>query len=327
MAPLFVDAEALRTTTAISAGLPLCRTPFPFADVSDQEIHAVVGLGEEFPEKRGRLTDAIAASSGMPVRRPAPITILESHIDITEASRELRGELIGLGFEPDDFYRLHPACYLRHFTLQFFLPTASPRRRSELHRELVSRSRRALEVLKSYPQFYGYMELEVYGSKSIHRAGPGQLRAETVEQIGHLLPQQRFRMREIANHPVEAGVNLPAATVKAADLHVKVHTHHAASHGSAAATAELMEILTTANFYEIVSEAGNSIFTAQFLEPQLAKLLYSRLHGVIAASGAPINICWEPCISFVRFGSVPDERAPLPPVPPVLVPLSKIGET
>ena len=321
---LFLDLAAVRATSALSAGLPLCRTAFPFADLSDHEVQTAARLWEEFPEKRGRLTDAVLASSGFPVKRPLDVTVLESHIDINDASPQLRAELGELGFEPDDFHRLHPECYVRHFTLQFFVPTSNPRRRGELRQELVERSRRALEVLRKHPSFYGYMELEIYGRQCIHKAQPGPLPTETVTQVIKVLSNHRYVKWEISNEWACSDGDLPFTTIKAADLHLKLRTHGPLdSTESDAATRQLVDVLLQAQFYEIVSEAGNSIFTAQFLKPSLAKALYAQLQAVIASTAAPVGICWEPCIGFIRFGLVPSgpDKGPLPPVPPVLVPV------
>lgn len=323
----FLDCAKVRTMRATELKLPLSPVECPFEQLPDSAIVHTAKLLADFPEKRGRLSEAIAIANARLLIQPTMYTVLESHIDVSSVNAETAVALIELGFEPDDFYRLHPACYLRHFTLKFLVSEPNAGRRAVLRNELDNRTSTALRLLSGRPDSFGYIETEVYTDAAICAPRPGALSLNFLEAMRTAFSRVRLERREISNNDFSGQKVLPTQTVKAADLHIKfrspeIHTDspHAKSLGA---------LLVENGLYEIISEAGNSIYTAQFLAPQYAKGLFEDLRLIVAASNAPVSVCWEPCVSFVRFGTrflASGERT-LPPVPPILLPTGGESQT
>lgn len=320
MGSLFLDYDRVRSLKATELRLPLSRTERPFEFLSDALIGLSAHLLSEFPEKRGRLSEAISLASGLPIVRPKAFTVLESHIDVNSVDDFTFEALIQLGFEPDDFFRLHPECYLRHFTLQFFVDRPNSRRLAVLRDELKCRTSAALRLLRERSNCYGYVETEVYISNAICSGRAGTVSEHCLEAFASAFDRFRLERREISNSDLPDEPRLPAETVKAADLHIKFKRPDSCT--DLKSTKALGELLADRGLYEIVSEAGNSIYTAQFLTASYAKRLFEDLKLIVIASNAPVTVCWEPCIGFVRFGRQPAEggATALPPIPPVLVP-------
>jgi hypothetical protein len=315
----FLDCDRVRSVKSVELRLPLSRAELPFEFLSDECILTSASLLVDYPEKRGRLSEAISLASSLPVLRPAVYTVLESHIDINTVDSSAIEALVRLGFEPDDFFRLHPECYLRHFTLQFFVDRPNSCRLALLRREIEKRTAAALQFLQTRSDLYGYVETEVYASSAVCASRVGTISSHCSEAIAAVFDRFHLERREISNSEVARGNELPSETVKVADLHIKFRRSEKSLGGIS--TDELGGVLASRGLYEIVSEAGNSIYTGQFLTASYAKRLFEALKLIVIAYDAPITVCWEPCIGFVRFGRqcTSDSSLGLPPVPPILL--------
>jgi hypothetical protein len=319
MRNLNFDCDRVRSVTAKELRLPKSRSKYPLAFLSDELIQDTASFLSKYPEKRGRLSEAILLACGTKPDRPIEYTILESHIDINTVDLTTSESLVRIGFDPDDFFRLHPECYLRHFTLQFIVDTSNVGRIDAVRSELEERTERALRFLRMNNEYFGYIESEIYTSNAICVGKGETLTSDCIDAIASAFDRYRFERREISNFMVARDGELPHETVKAADLHIKYKKSKDLS--QSLSIGKVDKLLADQGLYEIISEAGNSIYTGQFLTANYARSLFEELKAIIITNNAPMTVCWEPCISFVRFGHQVHEGISrnLSPVPPILL--------
>lgn len=282
--------------------LPLARQRQPFYGLSLETIAEFIKLTELYPEKVGRLTAAIRE----PVMTGKEYTVMEAHLDCEAVPINFLNWLIQQGFEPDHFHRFVPECYPDHFTFKVVLPDSMSAERARqlyaLLRKLCNRTFAQLE----HSSITGYIELEVWQSgwrQEFAYCEPSEM---MITQLPYHIP----KLQEM--QPQDGGY-------KAADIHIKTPLVVRGS-GFEKAESPVMDQLRTAlraiGFYEVVTEAGNKVYTAQFLHMREAHTIYHCLLKYCERfAGGITDITLEPCTGFWRSRS-----AGLPvPLPPLVV--------
>ncbi|MFO0754888.1 MAG: hypothetical protein U0359_00230 [Byssovorax sp.] len=301
--------DALRSYRLPNGSLPLARQRTPFAELGEAAIRAAVQLALAFPEKCGRLSEAVHGMFGL--GRPAlgEHIVIEGHIDCTQLSQVAANSLIALGFEPDSFVKFVPAAFDDHFTLKFVVSRSRRERYRELRREVFRRCEAAAAILGVQVATRGYVELEIYTS-NCRLALPYKV-PERSDLARFPFPDGSLR---VAPMPREASGDF--ARCKTADIHVKTPTscRGSAFHGAdGEIMEELRERFVAMGLYEVMTEAGNRVYTAQFLDAFAARRVYRRLGEYLGVVGGIVDMVYEPCVRVWRTGDG-THLAEMPPV-------------
>jgi hypothetical protein len=304
---LLLSAEQLRK--------PLALAEFPFRHLPIAGFNAFLESLARFPELSGPLSRAARDSLGLTPSQPANFTIIEVHADLSDIDDELAIQLMTLGFEPDDFFELHPKCYKRHFTLKLEIERSNIARRKCLLKYAKSAYDSAAKSVQNHQAIFGYIELEAYAS--INMTKPISSVANSIGQLDEVeffLSKYNLRPLNVANRKLQRGADeLDALTTKNADLHIKIPRILKLSDQNGYLSAK--RIFLACGFYEIIGESGNSIFTCQFLDAALAKRIFDEISSVISKLSAPLHLTWEPCLQFWRKQVVTGDDSLFSPVP------------
>ncbi|MEP7366852.1 MAG: hypothetical protein ABI972_26645 [Acidobacteriota bacterium] len=284
--------------------LPFARNRQPFADLNDAAIECALRNTVALDHKVGRLSDAIRIILGLPsIVDSTTIATVEAHVDVTAAPLEIAHALVALGFEPDDFVKLEPECYKRHFTLKLHVSSVD----GPVLRRLISAVHRAsgeaASILQKDATVDAFIEEEVYTPKYKRSYGPRPFDVAHEAQFpGNL---RGFRVQLVPrSHGESDALGMPLTMRKAADIHVKLF-------GEAAPLARQLQ---EAGFYEIVSEAGNRIYTGQYMTVREARRVYDTLDAFLRNSGGATSLILEVCTAFWRRLSADGVLAPVSPV-------------
>jgi hypothetical protein len=114
----------------------------------------------------------------------------------------------------------------------------------------------------------------------------------------------------------------PADAKRAADIHVKIPSHLSrpeeyAAVGSAV-TDSIKGRLLDCGFYEILSEAGNYMYSAHFSDHKESRLAFEQLDQFARASGVIVGVAWETCVRVWRKHHVVGQKKLYAEVPPHL---------
>jgi hypothetical protein len=117
---------------------------------------------------------------------------------------------------------------------------------------------------------------------------------------------------------------VPLDCHKVIDIHLKLPMAVRRREFPDAESDEMLELrakILAMGLHELVTEAGNAIYTGQFLRSSEVKPLFKRLDEYAGRFGGILEMCVEPCIFFWRKESVgPDGGRELAVVPRILVP-------
>jgi hypothetical protein len=290
--------------------LPLCSDRYPFRDLSLDVIDVVVRRALLTPELRGRLSASVRDVAGLATPVVDDYVVFEAHIDLTELDRDLNLALVNAGFEPDDFAKMEPAEYRHHFTLQYTVPMPSPRL-SSFQRRVVDAGQAAATRIAAHAAATGYVELETYRSKYACRF-PHREPQPSAEM--HAPLSARFEIRDVpTDSRGSADTGLPLDVRRAADIHVKVPGRFPKYDGTPPAE-RLREVsddhpvgrrrikaaLEAEGFYEIISQAGNYLYSAHFADLAEANAAYWDLVAFARECGGITSVAREVCTDVWR---------------------------
>jgi hypothetical protein len=291
--------------------LPLCDRRRPFADLSPEMVSEIVRRAVSCAELRGRLTDSVREVAGMTTAATiGDFVIFEAHIDLTDVDERLGVGLLRLGFEPDDFAKMAPPEYRHHYTLQYVIPLPSDRLRF-FQSQVADAGTQAARLIQQHGCATGYVETETYRSKYMTRfpfrefPAHGDVSAPV---------ESSYQLRTVPTSQEEAiDSGLPLDVRRAADIHVKIpgdfaeyngvpvsERVEAADESCPAGRARLRETLTAHGFYEIVSEAGNYLYSAHFADIGEANSAYWQLVAFARKLGGITGVVREACTGVWR---------------------------
>lgn len=303
--------------------LPLARSNRLYSRLSDETL---LSFGEhlaQFPEKKGRITDAWRTCFDQCVKPLDQYVIREAHLDITDVSETLENQLVSLGFEIDDFFKLLPACYTRHFTLAYQYDATDRGRVRQIKRTFDDRTEAARVLVENDALTFGYLEVETYSSSSVRKFAPHtHVSCAKISGLTQFLETCALKPIQVSNSSSTDVIasELQSSVVKRADVHVKVKGNVESATGAQKAyLAEVAHAFVTAGFYEIISEAGNSIYTVQFTDAVKAKRLFRDIQSHIDDMPLIAQVCYEPCTFFWRKSAVLGTTKVLSPIPPICV--------
>jgi hypothetical protein len=233
---------------------------------------------------------------------PLPLTSFvryEAHLNLTATKPSDEDILLDYGFEPDDFEELYPDVYLRNFTFSFDL------RQSEYQRhrgvtEFSARCKDAQRYIQSRDTIDGFLEAEVI--PSVNFFSPPISGQTLTKAISAPFPPENYKtmhLAEVADEPLR----LPLGTRKKSDIHIKFLGKLSASPNSSEWISnrnDFARFLEDSAFYRITSVSGNTIYTAQFVQGEVAQKMFGLLRQFIEDTGLADAIVIEPCISFWR---------------------------
>jgi hypothetical protein len=279
------------------------------------------------PERRGRFTDAVREVLGTPSPKVGSYVVIESHIDLTYLDEDLALALVEAGFEPDDFALMEPAEYTHHFTQQFVCATRD--RVAALHDVLLESNSAAVRLIDTHPVTSGYLETEVYRSEYSAKFAPAELSMTAVKQFPS--DQLRFEVRAVPRSAAEEFNGVPLHARRAADIHVKLpggfppdawrsRAKLIEQRRATRPPAEdlLVARLAEAGFYEIISQAGNFLFSAHFADMTEANQAFHTLARFAGRSGGITGMVREGCSSLWRKGTMSNGEETFAAVPPLL---------
>ena len=282
MAPL--ERELENVAEGLGAGFPQMHWDCALVDRLWQGLDSI-------PERDGPLTRYLRHAQGEAIEREETYAVFESHINITSIPERSERSLVLLGFEPDDFTVPYPRKYIRHFTLKLKVTQASLRR-SFLMNWLGRQTAAATDVLYGLDRtIEWYVEQEIYPLRNSRRYVCRRAGRSSWSPTTSLCTNVRYD-----------GIG-PSEVAKGADVHVKLCRRCMHDElGHARADAECMEhVLTGLNFYRVVSGAGNTLYTGQFLHHRDARLIFSDLNRIAMTSDRGIaGITMESCVGFTR---------------------------
>ena len=276
----------------------LLRDRRPFARLPDAVVAEVAAHFFSTPLKRGLLSDSIRDMLGQPAPVLKSFVRYEAHLNLTECSPELEYTLLALGFEPDDFYELMPTEYTRNFTYAF---DQNPDQVSTtVRRNFEIQCRKACEAVQ-VSRHDGFLEAEQFASTNIRTFPTPIDRVEDpTTMVNFPFAAGRFRLEPVEQFTKSLDA-LPAT--KRVDIHVKMAgavTPCKVGGQTAATRAELAGLLENICFYRIVSISGNTIYTGQYLDGALGRLVFDGLDNYLATARLASSIILEPCILFWR---------------------------
>ena len=111
-----IDAaiRRLAASSAYELHKPLALAEYPYQHLPVGGFKAYLDVLMQFPELSGPLSKAARKALLLTTQKHREINIIEVHVDLSHIDDELAVVLMTLGFEPDDFFSLHPECYKRH---------------------------------------------------------------------------------------------------------------------------------------------------------------------------------------------------------------------
>jgi hypothetical protein len=320
--------DALRRYELPDRKLTLCPDRRPFERLPHDVIEQIAASAVSVSERGGRYTDAVREVLGAPTPVLDSYIVIESHIDLTYLDDDLAFALVAAGFEPDDFALMEPARYIHHFTQQFVC--ATPDRVAELHRLLIEGNAAAIRIIDQHPVASGYLETEVYRSEYSTRYVPTDLSTNAVRQFPS--DRLRFEIRAVPQSAAEAkSRNMPLHARRAADIHIKLPGGFGPGSWKSAdrliqqrranrpvAEELLVDRLAAAGFYEIISQAGNFLFSAHFADMTEANEAFHVLNDFARRAGGITGLVREGCSSIWRKGAESGGETILAQVPPLL---------
>jgi hypothetical protein len=273
----------------------------------------------EYPEKSGRLTEAIREAAGIRRLRPSKYVVAESHIDLTMIDRHLVNSILELDFEFDNFAKIQPEQYKHHFTLEMWIRSDNQARCRDLFQLVTSRSRSVSEVIQQHAQADGYVETELYNSE-FNVALP--FRKPLLEALGRFPfePGTFGRFDLPASRAEALARGLPVQCHRVADVHVKMPSHLNHPDKDAIDSKEmwmLKRALEASGFYGIVSEGANQIFTAHFYNIHEANTAFAALVDFAKRDGGLTGVSREVCTRMWRKETRNGTDSFLAEVPPL----------
>lgn len=293
----------------------------PFEEMADEAIISAFFGCLAQPHKRGGLSKLIRREFKLPADNTDNFTIVEAHLNVTAVDLTLHNALVILGFEPDDFHQLSPIEYSRNFSLEYRIPGSSELNHHDFLPHVTDTARAGLGLVQENESLEAFVEVEHYGSSYVTKfevpeprpgivegfpLAPGLLKAVTVP----------CTVREAASSGVAFDVE------KIADVHVKMGTESRAKELPYVTAPDYLlvrKMLVAAGFYEIISESGNAIYTAQLTDGNLAMSLYRKLRSFGERFGGFLDICTESCTGMWRTERIKNGELTRAAVSPVLV--------
>jgi hypothetical protein len=300
--------------------LPLATDRRPFARLALDAVDQIARRALSTPERRGRLTDAVRRFAGITRVPPAKFFVTEAHIDLTCLDDDLRAALIDLGFEPDNFAKISPPKYRFHFTLQYVSAQPAENRRS-VYRAIEEATGGAALAIDTHPLADGYVETEAYSS-DYHFTQPYR---DLDPRAAAAFPFEAatFLSQSVPNTAAEVtDSGLPLTAKRAADIHVKVPAaRYERANGSLPEhrSGSLKDALERSGFYEILSEAGNYMYSAHFSALRDADEAHAELVRFVGRAGGASGVSREICTALWRKRTVADGETVWAEVPPHLV--------
>lgn len=297
------SAENLRDYVLPEGVLPLAPTRQPFTKFGIDALELGAGWALAFPEKQGRLSSCVRELMNISSETIQDYVVYEAHIDISEAPLDLADEFVRLGFEPDNFFKLQPICYKAHFTLAFKCRKQSRERQRQVMKILERSVNQAKCIIQNDSRVSAFIEVEAYGSRNVQTWSEFKPVTQTqLEQYPYdCLKMEAYHLPSTEVESLKMNMSLNA--FKAFDVHVKLPS---ACRGGLFADADappmlgLRSVLQESGFYEIVSEAGNHIFTAQFIDANDTKQIFTAITNYARQCGGFSGIYMERCIDFWR---------------------------
>lgn len=291
----------LKEYTLPSNEVPLSKSRQPFVGLTDSTIETCIELAKRFPEKIGRLTKSINKVLNKEITFPKEYALKEIHIDLASANNTLYNYLISLGFEPDNFVKLHPEEYNYCFTMEFSIELGSAYRVKMIHDFMLQQYERAAKAIQKSNTF-GYIEMESYSSKYVKTFNFKPLKEPSLDHLP--FTDKTFDIYFLPNDEKEADeLEINLLTHKKADIHIKTPTSQKGEKYALAdspAMQKFRDTLQSCGFYEIISEGGNYIFTGQFLDGNEAKILFADITLFAEEYGGITGLKYEICTAFWR---------------------------
>lgn len=299
--------------------VPLGLERTPFLGLSRETVTKVAARALLEPERKGRLTDCVRRVIGFERTLPEDFIVAEAHIDATAVDRPLVEELVGLGFETDNFFRIEPAQYKYHFTTQLVLHR--PREQSNhRYREILRASKEASEILDEFDGGYAYVETEWYKSDTARNYEYRALAPGGLDEFP--FDERTFGRVEVPNTEDDAReTGLELGQKRAADIHVKIPSYIGRSDYDATdadSAHALKSRLLRSGFYEIVSEGGNFLYSAHFANMRESRLAFAQLDEFARRHGGITSLYCETCTRMWRKWVTRGSRSFLAEVPPHL---------
>jgi len=294
--------------------LPLCDERHPFRDLPVDTVSTIARRALRHPELRGRLTDSVREVNGGTAPKIDNFVVFEAHIDLTELDPDLNLQLLSAGFEPDDFAKMEPEEYRHHFTLQYMVPMPSTRL-GTFEREVSDAAAEAARVIDEHGQATGYVEIETYRSKYVTKL-PWNVLSSSATIRTPL--SSDFELRCVpATHEESVSSGLPLDVRRAADIHVKIPGGFLSYDGTPASVRlsnaddsqptgrqHIKKALEDRNFYEIISQGGNYLYSAHFSDLGEANAAYWELVAYARECGEITGVVREACTNVWRKSTV-----------------------
>jgi hypothetical protein len=318
-------AESLASYQLEPDMVPLSEQRLPFARLPVASRERITRRALDVQEARGRLTNAVRQAAGYPLPPRTSHVTIESHIDLTSLDEQLENTLINLCFEPDNFAKMQPSQYRYHFTLEYACAEDGYRAR-RLNESVLQAAAEAAGFIQRHGRVYGYVETEIYRSQYSFRQPYAEFDPRGLGRFP--FDKDTFRHEPVPQTSAEVKVGgLTLDSRRAADIHVKIPgLNPAGRHPTAGdslrsigvAAPELRDQLQRAGFYEIVSQAGNFIYSAHFISLDESNQSYWRLVEFARAYGGITGIAREICTGIWRTAYDDNGVTKLAQVPPLL---------
>src|SRR6266542_171542 len=305
--------------------LRLSNERVPFADMPDDLLWQVANRALRTPERRGRLTSAVRHLAGQRTETPLKYVVVESHIDLTMVDSLLTRALVDLGYEPDNFAKMSPAKYRFHFTLQY--TCGSGTRARVLYGDVARSAQEAAQVLQNHPVAVGYVETEIYRSEYSIALPPTRFSQSRSEPFPFTNNTFQSDPAPDPDRDLDGGAVEPSIDGRrAADIHVKIpgnfpewtRPRDSVDPDAYHPARELKESLEGSGFYEILSDAGNFIYSAHFAALPEANQVFRALVAFAHRSGGIVGVAREICTGLWRTTRERDGSISASEVPPLL---------
>lgn len=305
--------QKLRAYCLPEGVLPFAPHREPFHDLAAKAIMEVVVYAVAYPEKVGRLTNIIREILSITYDPGSNPIVIEVHFDVEKVASTTVGGAIRCGFEPDGFAKFVPAHYEDHYTLKFVV------RDRERFRPLRQFAEKAFDGLVKWlttDPTTGYIEAEIWGGAGFERYAYHPVTGDALTEFP--LADGAFEQVQVPltmDESERTGVALDAA--KAADIHVKTPLAVLGRYADAESPSmnALRKKLVDVGFYEVITEAGHKIYTAQFISMGDARQTFRVLDRYFERAGGAISMTLEPCVGFWRK---PVEAGRFVAVPPLV---------
>lgn len=298
---------------------PYASSLLPYVEMDKETIEAAIDDVRQIPELRSRLARSVRQCMGWTEVEYVATAVMEAHIDILEVPPALSSRLVSIGFHPDRFYKLYPEIYQDHYTLAFWVGDHRTARTRFLRQEFDRRVGLAIELVRE-SRIQAYIEAEYYTSKDVRRYLPFVPMPATAFANFPLTGRQ-FDLRSVSDSDASREASwLPADSAKAVDIHIKL-PHRALLPAEQLTDGDkvLRERLVDLGFYEIISERGNSIYTAQFLKGRTGRRVFRDLESFFSQHVGISALTLETCTLFWRQAIGAAGALTYSPVPPIFV--------